>query len=219
MLEIHLPKPLNAEQQRALMSYLTAPHTLTRAEWIIIWNVMDVLRTAIVTVREQHYTFAEFYRVNIDDVYADVFLNALWDMEQPEFVGRQLKTRTSKAIRWLFRTQGWYIPAKKESRSLFAYCVYWWNSFANGYIFEVSVLKDLQKEGIVSSVRDIRNRAERFASADILIGEWIGDVKGGHKAPPLHIFSSLRVHIHCYATSISRGCLTLKGDGMTGLLF
>jgi hypothetical protein len=147
------------------------------AEWTIIWNMMDVLRTASVTVGEQHYTFADFYRVNIDDVYADSFLNALWDVEQPEFVGRQLKTSTSKAIRRLFRTQGWYFPANKESRWLFAYCVYWWNSFANGYIFEVSVLKDLQKEGIVLAVRDIRNRAERFASADILIGEWTGDMK------------------------------------------
>ncbi len=75
------------------------------------------------------------------------------------------------------QVRGYIILAKKESRWLFAYCVYWWNSFANGYTFEVSVLKDLQKEGIVLSVRDIRNRAERFASADILIGEWAGDVK------------------------------------------
>jgi len=177
MLEIHFPKLLDIEQERALVSYLAAPHTLTRAEWKIIWNVMDVLRTASVTVGEQHYTFSEFYRVNIDDVYADAFLNALWDAEQPEFVGRQLKTSTSRAIRQLFRTQGWYISAKKESRWLFAYCVYWWNSFANGYIFEVSALKDLQKEGIVPLVRDIRNRVERFAAADILIGEWTGDVK------------------------------------------
>ena len=177
MLEIHLPEPLSAEQQQALFSYLAAPHTLTRAEWSIIWNVMDVLRTASVTVGEQHYTFAEFYRMNIDDVYADAFLNVLWNAEQPEPVGRQLKIRTSKAIRQLFRTQGWYIPSKKESRWLFAYCVYWWNSFANGYIFEVSVLKDLQKEGIVPSVRDIRNRTERFVAVDILIGEWTGDMK------------------------------------------
>jgi hypothetical protein len=41
----------------------------------------------------------------------------------------------------------------------------------------VSVLKDLQKGGFVLSVRDIRTRAERFASTDILIGEWRGDVK------------------------------------------
>ena len=177
MLEIHLLKPLNVEQQRVLISYLNASHTLTRAEWTIIWDVMDVLRTAIVTVGEKRYTFAEFYRVNIDDVYANSFLDALWNAEQPEFVGRQLKISTSRAIRRLFRTQSWYIPAKKESRWLFAYCVYWWNSFANGYIFEVSVLRDLQKEGIVFSERDIRNPAERFTSADILIEEWAGDMK------------------------------------------
>lgn len=177
MLEIYLPKTLNVEQQQVLISYLNAPRTLTRTEWTIIWNVMDVLRTAIVTVGEQRYTFSEFYRVNIDDVYADAFLNDLWDAEQPEFVGRQLKTRISKEIRHLFRTQSWYIPAKKETRWLFAYCIYWWNSFANGYIFEVSVLKDLQKEGIVFSERDIRNSAVRFTSADILIEEWTGDMK------------------------------------------
>jgi len=177
MLEIQLSEPLNTEQQQALASYLAAPHTLMRAEWTIIWHVMDVLRTADVSVGDQHLTFAEFYRVNIDDVYADTFLNALWDAEQPEVVGKQLKISTSNTIRQHFRAQGWYTPTKKESRGLFAHCVYWWNSFANGYIFEVSVLKELQKAGIVRAVRDIRNRDERFASADILIGEWTGDVK------------------------------------------
>jgi hypothetical protein len=83
MLEIQLSKPLKAEQENALISYLTTPHKLTRTEWTIIWEVMDLLRTARVTVEERHYTFAEFYRVNIDDIYADTFLNALWDAEQP----------------------------------------------------------------------------------------------------------------------------------------
>jgi hypothetical protein len=57
------------------------------------------------------------------------------------------------------------------------YCAYWWKSFSTGYIFEIAVLKDLQRRGIPFQARDLQRQEDRFAPVDLHIRGWDGDVK------------------------------------------
>lgn len=173
---------------------------MTRAEWTTLYEAVDLLRASHVTRDEGRRTFAEFYDAIVDATYADGFLAALWDAEDVEAVGRQQQAAITQAIRTQFQTEGWLDPAAPDSRLLLTYCLYWWSSFATGYTFEVAVLKDLERSGLVFQARDPRNRAERYAPADLVMGEFVGDVKSStyflfvaRSYPPQHNFYITRL--------------------------
>ncbi|MCI0488623.1 MAG: hypothetical protein L0229_18705 [Blastocatellia bacterium] len=143
----------------------------------MLYEAVDLLRASEVMRGENRATFAEFYNAIVDAAHADRFLAAIWDAEDVEAVGRHEQATITRAIRLLFRTEGWLDPAVPDSRLLLMYCLYWWSSFTTGYTFEVAVLKDLERTGLVFQAHDPRNRAERYALADLAIGGFLGDVK------------------------------------------
>jgi hypothetical protein len=174
---IQLNPALSPLYKQVLAKYLTTSSQLTRAEWTMLYEAVDLLRASHVTQGEERRTFAEFYDAVVDAAYADRFLAAVWDAEDMEAVGRQQQAAITQALRTQFQMEGWLDPATPDSRLLLTYCLYWWSSFATGYTFEVAVLKDLKRSGLVFQARDPRNRAERYAPADLLMGEFVGDVK------------------------------------------
>ena len=177
-MEITLKTPLAASEQRALIRYLTVgPGMLSRDEWQIIWKVTDQLRDAQVEWEDRTYTFAEFYTAFVDKVYADDFLNMLWDSGNIEQFGRQRQFEITATIRRTFIERGWYGSHQANSRWLLAFVLYWWSSFATGYTFEVNVLKDLVASRLVESTRDPRQRMQRYSPADIVLGGLRGDIK------------------------------------------
>lgn len=58
-----------------------------------------------------------------------------------------------------------------------ACCIFWWDSFAKGYIFEVAVYRDLKKTGVAFIAHDITDPEQRRLSFDLLVSDWRGDVK------------------------------------------
>ena len=177
-MEITLKTPLAASEQRVLARYLAVgPGMLSRDEWQIIWTVTDQLRDGQVEWESEIYTFAEFYAAFVDEVYADSFLNMLWNSDNVEKLGRQHQFEIAATIRRTFIERRWYGSHQPNSRWLLAFVLYWWSSFATGYTFEVSVLKDLVASRIVESTRDPRQRIQRYAPADIVLGGLCGDIK------------------------------------------
>jgi hypothetical protein len=58
-----------------------------------------------------------------------------------------------------------------------AYCLYFWESFAAGYAFEVEIFRDLSASGIRFKAHDIRTRRSRLSPYDLEIMGLRGDVK------------------------------------------
>lgn len=65
----------------------------------------------------------------------------------------------------------------KASNLLLAYCLYFWESFAIGYAFEVEIYRDLTNSGVDFKAHDIRNRAARFSPYDLQVLNLKGDIK------------------------------------------
>ena len=57
------------------------------------------------------------------------------------------------------------------------YCLYWWQSFARGYAFEVYIMQDLTADGIQFQMHDVRNWVERYSPADLVVLDLLGDIK------------------------------------------
>ena len=79
-------------------------------------------------------------------------------------------------LRWL-RSTGLQTNKVEYAGYLTAYCLYWWSAFARGYLFEVSIFRDLTQSGIVFHPHDPRSLSERYGHHDLEIGAWKGDVK------------------------------------------
>jgi glutathione S-transferase len=174
---IHLSPAFSREHARVLIRYLTTPNALTRAERQTLLQAVDALRDSHLTESDHTYTFTEFYATFVDAMYADEFLEVAWQAEEVEVIGRQRQAEVVRAIRQQFQQQGWYQAGDENSRVLLAFCLYWWTSFAIGYTFEVAILRDLTQSDIIFRAHDPRQRAERYAPSDPVIGAWTGDVK------------------------------------------
>jgi hypothetical protein len=68
-------------------------------------------------------------------------------------------------------------PMTAPARLLLAYCVYWWASFAKGYVLEAAVKQDLTDSGVEFQAHNLLDPAERFAPYDLLVSEQHGDIK------------------------------------------
>jgi hypothetical protein len=60
---------------------------------------------------------------------------------------------------------------------LLAYCLYFWESFAAGYAFEVQIFRDLKAARIVFESHNIRERKERRLPYDLRVLGLYGDIK------------------------------------------
>lgn len=174
---IQLSQAFSREHARVLIRYLATPNALTRVERQMLLQAIDALRDSHVTESDHTHTFTEFYATFVDAVYADEFLEAVWQAEEVEAVGRQRQAEVARTIRQRFQQPGWYQVGDENSRVLLAFCLYWWTSFAIGYTFEIEILRDLVQSDIIFRAHDPRQRAERYAPSDIVIGAWTGDVK------------------------------------------
>lgn len=174
---IELNSAFIKKHQRVLVKYVFSPNAMSRAERNTLLQAIDAVRYSRVKVDGRDYTFAQFYNLFIDKAYADEFIDELWAAEQVENVGRQKKAQVTKAIRERFIREGWYRHDLPKTRLLLAFCLFWWASFATGYIFEVKILRDLCKSGIDFHAHDVTQRTERYAFADLTISGMMGDIK------------------------------------------
>jgi hypothetical protein len=86
------------------------------------------------------------------------------------------------------------------SELLAAYCLYWWTSFARGYRFEVTILRQLEAAGIKFSAHDLRVRAERLSPYDLVVSQRLGDIK--HTTYFLDMARSLPLTCDFYITQL-----------------
>jgi hypothetical protein len=138
----------------------------------------DLLAYATIQQGTATYTFRTFYRLWVDNVYANYFLNKIITLHNPEQDGLRLQTALERQIVAQLGQLGWIdIQHFPDSLYLQAYCVYWWKSFAKGYVFEVTVFRHLHQSGVRFWAHDVTDPAERYMPYDLSLSGWRGDVR------------------------------------------
>ncbi|MBC8263024.1 MAG: hypothetical protein H8E47_02745 [Anaerolineales bacterium] len=193
-IKITLHPSLDQSDSNILARYLQESHRFYSKEWQALMRAIDRLERSQVWFQGQRYTFRQFYRQMIDDRYAGPFLEQLYNLADVGQKGRRLwAARAREIARWLRQT-GLRDDQTDYAGYLAAYCLYWWSAFARGYIFELSIFRKLESNGVIFSPHDPRQLSERYAGHDLTIGDWKGDVKLSFyflpemKAPPLDFY-------------------------------
>ncbi len=174
---IKLASGLTEAHQIALLNSIINPVATSPQERQQLLEGIDLLRSSRVEIDEQNLSFANFFDRFIETVYTDEFIKALLGSKQINIEGRKLKKRIIAEIRARFNQEQWLCSDMPATRFLIAFCLYWWNALAIGYIFEMEVFQDLQSSGLLFQAHDLRKRAERYSSADLTITGLRGDIK------------------------------------------
>ena len=177
IIEVTYPSEFTQEHASALGEYLQDETRLQRPKWELVWDGVDVLRRATITLEGRTRTFANLYDDLVDGVHADSFIEALYQIDD---VARQSEQRRAAVARQIIadlRNAGYYDRAVPETQLVLAFCLYWWESFTKGYAFEVEILRDLTASGIHYQAHDLRNRQARLAPFDLIVMGFRGDIK------------------------------------------
>lgn len=126
---------------------------------------------------ERTDTFAAFHKKYIEDIYADNFLDQLLNSADPEKAGAQNLRDTWQRILRNLQQRGLQLAGDVGQQCLFAFCLYWWQSFGKGYIREVAVFRDLERSGVQFDAHDLRRREKRFSPQDLFVLGFRGDIK------------------------------------------
>jgi len=176
-IEITLPTEFTQDHASALGQYFQSETRLNRSQWELVWDGVDILRRATITLQGRRQTFANLYDNLIDRVYADPFIEALYQFDD---VARQAEQRRAAVARQIIadlRKAGYYDRPVPETQLVLIFCLYWWQSFTKGYAFEVEILRDLTASGILHQAHDLRDRQARLAPFDLIVMGFQGDIR------------------------------------------
>lgn len=174
--QIFLPTTFTERHRCAVEQYIRDAR-LTPAGWQDVLEAFDLLAQARVQVEGETHTFSAIYRTVIEEPVVAEFLSCLLHLADPEREGIPLKAAYARTVTDRLLRSCWYDPGICCSLYLRACCIFWWDSFAKGYIFEVAVYRDLKKTGVAFIAHDITDPEQRRLSFDLLVSGWRGDVK------------------------------------------
>lgn len=174
---LRFPIDLTQAHKAAVLTYLRDDRSLGRDEWRLLYRGIDFLGEARVLTVEGERTFHQVYEREIDLRLADPYIERLLALSDVVVDSPALAAAFARQIRPTLERSGLVHREVPESWLLLAYCVYWWQSFARGYAFEVEIARDLQASGVKFHMHDIRRRAERLSPADLIVLDLLGDMK------------------------------------------
>lgn len=174
--EILLPAAFTDQHRRVVERYIRDAR-LKLAEWRNLFEALDLLAHASIRAGNKVLTFADIYQMIVPESVIADFLSHLLELSDTERDGVPLKATYARAISERLSESHWYDPALTYSLYLRAYCIYWWDSFAKGYIFEVAVYRDLKRDDVAFIAHDITDPDQRLSTSDLLVNNWRGDIK------------------------------------------
>ena len=178
-LTFRFPTDLTEAHKAAVLTYLRDDRRLGRDRWRLLYQGIDLLDKARVTTLRSGggRSFHQIYGREIDLGLADPYIEQLLALSDVVAESPALTAAFARRIRPTLERAGLVRREVPESWLLLAYCVYWWQSFARGYAFEVEIAHDLQAAGVEFYTHDIRHRSERFSPADLVVLDLLGDIK------------------------------------------
>jgi len=150
---------------------------LQREQWRKLREVMTMLARSLVTITGHTRTFERFYYEEIDILHAESFLAELVTCADVERDGARMQADIARAVVEHFQNQGFFQPGIVETYYLLAFCLYRWWNFARGYIFEVSIFRDLKQSNIIFAAHDLSQPGERYSDCDLIVLGLKGDIK------------------------------------------
>lgn len=174
--QIILPTAFTERHRRAVEQYIRDAR-LTPAGWQNVLEAFDLLGQARVQTEDETRTFAAIYHIVIEEPTAADFLARLLQLADPEREGIPLKAAYARTVTDRLLRSRWYDPETRHSLYLHVYCIFWWDNFAKGYIFEVAVYRDLRAADVAFVAHDITDPDQRRLSFDLLVSGWRGDIK------------------------------------------
>jgi hypothetical protein len=176
-MKFFIPSALTKKHQDALRTYLSRNPQYDTLVWEMIYEAIDLLAQAQVITDQVPQTFKQVYTEHVERPFADQYIAQLLSSKD---VAKDSPGVTALFARQIMPTlQKANLLGKEWPQSwlLLTYCVYWWQSFAKGYGFEVEIMRDLSRSGIDFHMHDIQNQFERYSPADLtVLGLW-GDIK------------------------------------------
>ena len=150
---------------------------LQKEQWRQLREVIKILTRSMVTITGYTRTFERFYYEEVDIPHAESFLSRLVTCADVERNGARMQADIARAIVERFQNQGFFKPGMVETYYLLAFYLYRWWNFARGYIFEVSIFRDLEQSNIVFAAHDLSKPGERYSDCDLILLGLKGDIK------------------------------------------
>ena len=150
---------------------------MSRDDWRTLRTAIALLANSRVVFRGQSYTFYRFYATFLEAERAPAFLAALYQLANVRRDGPARQAQDARAILTWLQANGFYGPDAGEASFVVVYCLYRWASFAGGYVFQITIFRDLEVSGVQFTPRDPRRPRERFADHDLVLLGFKGDVK------------------------------------------
>jgi len=176
-IEVLLPSSFRDEHRQIILAYLDRGHAFTRADWRQVVPAFDLLKNAAILYSEGIRPFPVIYRQQIEDRFAEWFIDRLMSATQIEQTSVALWAEAAVKMMPALTEAGLYRQDIPATRLLLAYCAYWWRSFTQGYALEIEIQRDLTHAGIRFEAHDLRKRQERLTPHDIAVLGFTGDIK------------------------------------------
>ena len=176
-LQIILPDTFTQEHERALTLYLSDDRRLDTAARQKLYETIDLLSQAEVKSDTSSSTFRQVYEQYIGHPFADSYFERLLALTDVPTQSPALTAEFARRIAPALEQVGLLAQDIPQSYLLFAYCVYWWQSFARGYAFEVEIMRDLEVSQVDFTMHDLMSRGERYSQADLIVLDLLGDIK------------------------------------------
>ena len=172
-----VPSAFTRNHQFALKGYLGNPPQYNTPLWETIYEAIDLLETAQVLTDQSTWTFRQLYAEYVERPFANKYIEQLLATDNVSKDNARIAALFARQIVPTLQQAGLLGKELPESWLLLTYCVYWWQSFAKGYAFEVEIMRDLAESDIDFQMHDLRNPLERYSPADLtVLGLW-GDIK------------------------------------------
>ena len=177
-LRIELPESFSNEHERLILKYLSSGRqSLASLEWKRLLNSLDLLHEARVKSEAGVQTFKQIYAVHVEQSFADSFINDLLHLKDVSREQQALRAHFARSIVNQLRQANLRQSSVVATNLLLAYCLYFWESFALGYAFEIEIYRDLTNSGVDFKAHDIRDRVARFSAYDLQLLSLKGDIK------------------------------------------
>lgn len=176
-LQIILPSEFGQQHYDALIAYLVDSRKLTTAVWRYLFAGINLLDNAQVKTATTTQTFRQIYNQHIDRPFANQYIRQLLETNDVMAESPDLAARHARQIKPILEETGCLRREMPLTILLQGYCLYWWQSFARGYAFELFIMRDLRAEKIDFQMHNMQDPRERYSPADLVVLNMLGDIK------------------------------------------
>ena len=176
-MQFEIPKTVSKIHEQALAAYLARTQNLSQDAWPHLFQAINLLDNAQIITDDSGQTFRQAYDKYVGQPFANEFIDQLLATGDVTKESPVLTAVFARQIQPTIAKVGLLQRDVPESWLFLTYCVYWWQSFARGYAFEVEIMRDLSASNIEFQMHDIRSRVERYSPADLIVLKLRGDIK------------------------------------------